>query len=238
LRLGRRHATNAGVTTGRGDSAAPAADADFVRDWQAVRGDESIQFAPLPEPKAAETPDWLERFLEWLGDVLAPVAEVLGAALGAIGLSWPVLRWILLALLVLGALALVLRHFQPRWRQRAPAASAAPEWTPDRHAALDLIAEADRLAAEGRFDAATHLLLQRSVGQIAEVRPDLLRPSSTAREIAALPVLSDAAREAFSAIATRVERSLFALRQLDDADWQAAREAYARFALGPEARVA
>ena len=81
-------------------------------------------------------------------------------------------------------------------------------------------------------------MLQRSVGQIAELRPDLLRPSSTAREIAALPVLSDAAREAFAAIATRVERSLFALRRLDQADWQAARAAYSRFALGPEARAA
>jgi hypothetical protein len=237
LRLGRGHATNAGVTTGRGDSAAPAANGDFVRDWQAVRGDESIQFAPLPEPKKPETPEWLQRFLDWLGDVFSPVGEGLGAALNAIGLSWPVLQWVLLALAVLVAAVLLFRFLEP-YRHRTPASAERPEWTPDRRQALDLIAEADRLAAEGSFDAATHLLLQRSVGQIAEVRPDLLRPSSTAREIAALPVLSDAAREAFSAIATRVERSLFALRQLDRADWEAAREAYARFALGPEARAA
>ncbi|HSJ95910.1 MAG TPA: hypothetical protein VLC53_02485, partial [Myxococcota bacterium] len=197
-----------------------------MRDWQAVRADESIQFAPLPERKAAETPEWLQRLLEWLGEVFAPVAEMLGAALQAIGLSWPVLQWILLALIVAGAAILAFTYIRPRW-QRPSAVQAAPEWAPDRRQALDLIAEADRLAAEGSFDAATHLLLQRSVGQIAEVRPDLLRPSSTASEIAALPVLSDAAREAFSAIATRVERSLFALRQLDRADWEAAREAYA-----------
>ena len=215
----------------------PAANGDFLRDWQAVRGDDSIQYAPLPEPKEPETPEWLERFLEWLGDVLSPVGEALATAMGAIGLSWPVLQWVLLALAVLGLGVLVFRFVQP-FRHRAPEPTPEPEWAPDRHAALDLIAEADRLAAEGRFDAATHLLLQRSVGQIAELRPDLLRPSSTAREIAALPVLSDAAREAFAAIATRVERSLFALRRLDQADWQAARAAYSRFALGPEARAA
>ena len=215
----------------------PAANGDFLRDWQAVRGDDSIQYAPLPEPEEPETPEWLERFLDWLGDVFSPVGEALATAMGAIGLSWPVLQWVLLALAVLGLGVLVFRFVQP-FRHRAPEPTPEPEWAPDRHAALDLIAEADRLAAEGRFDAATHLLLQRSVGQIAELRPDLLRPSSTAREIAALPVLSDAAREAFAAIATRVERSLFALRRLDQADWQAARAAYSRFALGPEARAA
>ena len=215
----------------------PAANGDFLRDWQAVRGDDSIQYAPLPEPEEPETPEWLERFLDWLGDVFSPVGEALATAMGAIGLSWPVLQWVLLALAVLGLGVLVFRFVQP-FRHRAPEPTPQPEWAPDRHGALDLIAEADRLAAEGRFDAATHLLLQRSVGQIAELRPDLLRPSSTAREIAALPVLSDAAREAFAAIATRVERSLFALRRLDQADWQAARAAYSRFALGPEARAA
>ena len=215
----------------------PAANGDFLRDWQAVRGDDSIQYAPLPEPEEPETPEWLERFLDWLGDVFSPVGDALATAMGAIGLSWPVLQWVLLALAVLGVGVLVFRFVQP-FRHRAPEPTPQPEWAPDRHAALDLIAEADRLAAEGRFDAATHLLLQRSVGQIAELRPDLLRPSSTAREIAALPMLSDAAREAFAAIATRVERSLFALRRLDQADWQAARAAYSRFALGPEARAA
>ena len=98
-------------------------------------------------------------------------------------------------------------------------------------AALALLEDADRLAAEGRFDEATHLLLKRSVGQIAAARPDLLEPSSTAREIAELPALSEAARGAFALIAGRVERSLFALRRLSVDDWDAARAAYADFAL-------
>ena len=46
--------------------------------------------------------------------------------------------------------------------------------------------------------------------------------------IGALP---DAARSAFATIAGRVESSLFALRTLGAEDWQAARAAYADFAL-------
>ena len=37
--------------------------------------------------------------------------------------------------------------------------------------------------------------------------------------------------EAFATISERVERSLFALRSLDASDWEAARSAYANFAL-------
>jgi hypothetical protein len=95
---------------------------------------------------------------------------------------------------------------------------------------LALLDDADRLAAEGRYDEATHLLLQRSVGLIAAARPDLLEPSATAREIARLPALPETARRAFSVMADRVERSLFALRRLTPDDWHAARAAYAEFA--------
>ena len=100
-----------------------------------------------------------------------------------------------------------------------------------------MLDDADRLAAEGRFDEATHLLLQRSVGQIAAARPEWLEPSSTAREIAALPALPEPARHAFGVIAERVERSLFALRRLGPDDWQAARAAYADFALAAPAAI-
>ena len=215
---------------GRGDSAVPAASDEFLRDWQQVRGDDSIQYAALPEPEAPETPAWLERLAEWLGEVFAPVANL-------IGLSLPVLGWIALAAVLALAVWLAWRHLAPL-AARPGEAEAPAGWTPERGAALDLLGEADRLAAEGRYAQATHLLLQRSIGQIAEARPDLLRPSSTAREIAALAALPEIAREAFATIAARVERSLFALRELDAGDWQAAREAYSRFALGPAARVA
>lgn len=192
-----------------------------------MRANGDIQFAPVKMPEQAPPPDWLLRFLEWLRDFFHPVAEKLG-------ISWPVLKWILLGIFALAALALLWRLLAPIARIRfAPRVSPNDEqdWVPDRTAAIALLEDADRLAAEGRFDEATHLLLQRSVNQIAEARPDWLEPSSTAREIAALPALPDRARQAFSTIADRVERSLFALRRLEAEDWHSARAAYADFAL-------
>ena len=104
-------------------------------------------------------------------------------------------------------------------------------WAPSAAEALALLEDADRLAALGQYDEATHLLLKRSVGQIAAARPDWLHPASTAREIAVLPGLPARARDAFALIAARVERSLFALVLLGPDDWQAARAAYTQFAL-------
>lgn len=195
--------------------------AQAARDWQAVRHDGSIQFEPLPMPPPPGTPAWLK----WLQELFEPVARLLGT-------SWPVLQWVLLGLAVLVAIWAVWRLAEPLLEgRRRKAAELEPEWLPDRDAALALLEDADRLADEGRFDEATHLLLRRSVAQIAATRPDWVHPASTAREIAGIALLPAAAREAFGVIALRVERSLFALRALDAGDWQAARAAYARFAL-------
>lgn len=206
--------------------AIPGAEASqqAARDWQAIHSDPSIQFAPVPPLKIEppRVPGWLE----WLGKALEPVAK-------ALGMSWPVLQWVLLGLLAALVLYAVWRLSEP-WREtlrEGRPADAEAAWTPDREAALALLEDADRLAAEGRFDEATHLLLQRSVSQIASVRPDWVQRASTAREIAAIPALPGAARQAFAVIAGRVERSLFALRALDLGDWQVARAAYADFAL-------
>lgn len=209
----------------------PPAGGDFLRDWQAVRDDSAIQFSPLAEPKQPEGPDWLQQFLEWLGELLAPVGHAFNAAFGMIGLSWQIMQWVLLAV-VLGFVAwLLIRHF-PKIGEHTKAPPLEPDWMPERSAALGLLEDADRLAGAGRFDEATHLLLQRSVAHIAEAHPGLLQPSTTAREISALAALPNDARDAFATIAARVERCLFALRALNQDDWQAARTAYAEFALG------
>lgn len=198
---------------------------DAVRDWQAIRESSDIQFAPLPPIEPPESPDWLQMLSRFLSELFGPLGE-------ALGVSWPVFRIILAALFILLILFLLWRLIRPivEARRSRPAASEAA-WAPEREAALALLEDADRLAAEGRYDEATHMLLQRSVRHIADARPDWLIPASTAREIAALPLLSEGARLAFSAIAVRVERSLFALRELDRDDWQEARAAYADFAL-------
>ena len=224
------------MITGQGDAppaeVAEAAVDAFARDWQDMRADGDIQFAPVEMPDAPQQPDWLVRFLEWLGDVLEPVAVAFVAA-------WPALKWVLLALLVAAVLYMFYRLIDPKTlRFGGRKSHVDEEWVPEQAAALALLEEADRLAAEGRFDEATHLLLQRSVGQIAAARPDLVEPSSTAREIAAEPDIPDKARTAFGVIAERVERSLFALKRLSADDWHAARNAYADFALARPGAVA
>lgn len=200
--------------------------------WEDLRADGNIQFAPVTIPEIPpREPSWFERMLgkvfEFLADLLGPVGQALGA-------SWWWLQWVLLGLVVLLALVLLARLLGPgfgRIGKGAKKDTAEEEWRPDAAASLALLEDADRLAAEGRFDDATHLLLQRSVGHISAARPDWVEPSSTARELAALPALPDGARTAFRVIAERVERSLFALRSLERADWEAARAAYAEFAL-------
>ena len=205
--------------------AGSAAASVAARDWAAMRASSDIQFAPLPPIPLPHTPGWLKLLGEWLRGLFEPIGRVLG-------LSWPVLEKIFVALAILGMVFLLWRLLAQPFlrRRRMPRAEAAQEWAPGRADAAGLLEDADRLAAEGRFGDAAHLLLQRSVRHIAEARPAWLHPASTAREIAALPLLPERARAAFAVIAARVERSLFALRELDAADWQAARSAYADFA--------
>lgn len=201
--------------------------------WRELRADSDIQFAPVTIPDAPPPePGWLEQVLRWLAEQFN-----LGQFFAG---SWPVLRWVLLALLVVAVLFIIYRLVEPLLQARGRDGMAEDTgWVPATSDTLALLEDADRLAAEGRFDEATHLLLRRSVGQIAAARPDWVEPSSTARELAALSALPDAARSAFGLIAERVERSLFALRALDRNDWETARAAYADFALTnlPERRT-
>lgn len=211
------------------ESSGAGAGGDAGKAWETVRASQDIQYVPLDPPKVPETPNWLLQLLEWLGNIFRPLAE-------ALGVSWPVLQWILLGLFVLLMAWFLWRLVEPmariRFQKRSGADGSDSEgWAPVRAEALALLEDADRLAEQGLYDEATHLLLQRSVGQIREARPGALEPSSTAREIATLAALPQRARAAFAVIADRVERSLFALRRLEAADWQAARAAYAEFAL-------
>jgi len=223
------------VTMQDAEIAGSSASSDPARDWEAVRSAADIQYAPLPPGKVSpppQTPDWLKQLGEWLHAIFGPLGE-------ALGVSWPVLQKVLIALAILGLLFLLWRVvIEPLLaRRRQPKLEAVPEWAPVRGDAVALLADADLLAAEGRYGEAAHLLLQRSVHHIAEAQPDWLLPASTAREIAVLPRLPQRAREAFAVIAARVERSLYALRELDATDWQAARAAYADFALQEFSRV-
>ncbi len=198
--------------------------------WDALRADPDIQFAAVEVPELPPRElGWFEQALQALFQWLAEALSPLGAWLG---IWWGVIQWALIALVAAFVLYSAARSFGPLARRKARVATAqAKDWGPASTVSLALLAEAESLAAAGRFDEATHLLLTRSVGELAAARPGTVEPSSTARELAALPALPEAARTAFGVIAERVERSLFARQQLERPDWEAARDAYARFAL-------
>ena len=194
--------------------------------WDSLRADSSIQFAPVPPPPPQVTPDWLLAVGRFLERLLRPLGELMG-------MDWRWLMWTMIALAGAGALWLGWTLLIAPWlaSRRAKDDATGEEWSPDRSAALALLEDADRLAAAGRYGEAAHLLLLRSVGQIGEVRPGLLSPASTAREIGGSQGLPERARQAFTTIAQVVERSLFGLRGAGEGDWTIAREAYAEFSL-------
>lgn len=197
-----------------------------MRAWQAMRADSSIQYEQVADVPPAPPPGWLRALQDFLERLFGPLGE-------AIGLSWPVLEKVLVALLAGGVALIAWRLLAPliaRWRAREAAETGQEDWAPDHADAHALLAEAEQLASAGHYDEATHLLLRRSVAQIAAARPEVLHPASTAREIAASPALPARARDAFMRIAAPVERSRFALRPLGVTDWEAARTAYAAFA--------
>ncbi|KLE33990.1 hypothetical protein [Aurantiacibacter luteus] len=213
------------MTTGKGTGALPARGSDFADAWREMRGNGDTQFAPVEFPAQEPPPDWLVSLLDAIARLFAPIGRFIVAI-------WPVLMWVLIAAGAALLLWLAWRTLAPEGtRAKRKARRGGEDWVPDQGEALALLEEADRLAAAGDYDEATHLLLKRSVGQIAAARPNLFQPSSTARELSADTRLPEAARSAFGVIAGRVERSLFALTRLTQDDWTAARTAYSDFAL-------
>ncbi len=204
-----------------------ASPSDFSDNWNDLRGDENIQFSPVEIP---EQPPREPSFIE---EALADLFSALGDAFSWFPSIWPVLKWVLLAVAILLVLFILYRLIEPYLEPRGDRTvyeEAEMEWQPDAEQSAALLEDADRLAAQGKYDEATHLLLQRSVSHMSDAKPDWVEPSSTARELTAIEALPSKARETFRIIAERVEQSLFALRPLGKDDWEAARAAYADFA--------
>lgn len=204
---------------------------------RALRADPDIQFtfdrAEMPKP-----PEWLVKALRAIG---RPVARVFRWIDGFLpDAPWAkIILWSVIALAAAALAVLVwmrLRDGAWRWpfrRRAASDAAAADEetWVPDEAPARAWLEEADALAAEGRYADAVHHLLLRSVDDIAQRRPRLVRPALTSRELARAGSIPAAARDLFARIAALVERSLFGGRTVAADDWAAARAAYVDFVL-------
>lgn len=193
-----------------------AVDADaFAAAHRRLVADSSIQF-DLPRFEPPEPPAWLNS----LGNFFATEHPILR-----------LLLWVVLGAIALLILYLIVRYLLGRdWSRRRKEDAADESWRPEEAPARRLLAEADALAARGLYSEAAHLLLFRSIDDIDDRRPDLVRPALTSRDIAALPAIPDRPRGAFARIAALVERSLFARRDLVADDWRDCRAAYEEFA--------
>jgi hypothetical protein len=180
--------------------------------------DKSIQF-DLPAYVPPQPPDWLKPLLDLLSS-LGPYMIYLfwGAVISGAAII------LLLVFLEMKGIA-----WRLPWQRARRETEAEEAWRPDAGAAQILLSEADALAARGDYDEAVHLLLRRSVADIAGRLPDFLRPSLTARDIAAAASVPAKARAAFTEIARIVEAALFARRPVGAEGWRQARGAYERF---------
>lgn len=194
--------------------------------------DKDIQFSlpgaqQIVPPKPPVLPEWLESLFKGIGGFF-----------GAAGPVFTILFWGLLALVVGAIIYFIVREFTdfrfPWQKKKAGDDEDETGWTPDTAPARALLAEADALAAQGRYGEAAHLILLRSVEDIEKRKPDILKPSSTSREIAVTQSLPEKARATFGLIARHVEASLFGGLALDADGWNQCRDAYGRFALAGE----
>jgi hypothetical protein len=176
-----------------------------------------LQFDFAAAPPPPKPPGWLKPLLE-LFEAIAPILKYVfwgGLILGAA-----------LLLFFIGRELLAARF---GWTRRGKAAPV-PEWRPEPQRAKALLEDADRLAAEGLYEEAAHLLLFRSIDDLSGRRPGTVRPALTTRDIAGVDAMPAAARDAFSRIAEVVERSFFGGRPLGREDFDACRAAYEGFA--------
>ena len=183
----------------------------FAEAHRQLRADPTIQFE-LPQYEPPQMPDWLGG--------LVPVVKVL---------FWAAVAAIVLFVLYLIVSRLTGLRFGRRGKDEAEAA-ADESWRPEAAEARELLGEADALAAQGQYAEAAHLILFRSIEDIDDKRPDLVRPALTSRDICALEAIPPRPRSAFARIAAMVERSLFAGQPLVPDDWHDCRAAYEEFA--------
>lgn len=206
-----------GVSVGDHEQAFAAAHRKLL----ATRG---LQFDFTAVPQPPPPPTWLVKLLEAIGHGFMAIAPALkyvfwgGLVLGAVLIAWFIVR----DLTRVG-----------RGDRAAPAhlRQADAAWRPTVEKAKALLSDADRLAAEGRYAEAAHLILNRSIDDFAGRRPGAVKPALTSRNLARAEAMPAEARATFAIIAEVVERSLFGGRPVDAQRFAACRQAYEDFAL-------
>lgn len=187
---------------------------EFALAHQALLDTRGLQFSFATAPEYTP-PAWLKPLLE----ILAAMA--------------PVLQYVFWGGLILGVLLLaylLLGELLPDRLFRKSTSIIATDWRPEPATARALLDDADSLAAQGRFGEAIHLLLFRSIDDLAGRRPGVVRPALTSRDIADLDVLPSQPRAAFTRLAQAVERAFFGGQPVGAEVFDAARRDYEAFA--------
>lgn len=220
------------------------ADERLVAAHRALRDRGEVQFDLLPMDPPPQPPAWLKALARSVEQMMAPVGRFL-RWISSFMPEAPYARiflWTVIVLLLLLVLRVVYDRFRhgewrlPRLRRSRSAADAdaaeliEDDWTPGAEPARQWLNEADRLAAAGRYAEAVHHLLLRSVEDIGQRRPRLLRPALTSRDLAGAEAIPSAPRRLFADLAAVVERSLFGGAPVGAEEWGRCREAYADFA--------
>lgn len=199
--------------------AVSASEGKLAAAHKALLNTHGLQFDFKTVPAPPPTPTWLKDLLELLAQ-FGPILRFLfwgGVVLAAALVVWFVVREVMASRFA-----------------KTPDAEARADWRPEPEQARALLEAADRLAAEGRFAEAIHLLLFRSIEDLAGRRPGLVRPALTSRDIAELEQVPPAARGAFGRIARRVEMSFFGGRGAGPDDFAGARGDYEAFAFAED----
>lgn len=195
----------------------------FSKAYERLRADGSYQFEFSETPPAPEPPGWLDA-----------VADALASVFGALGPLFSFIFWAGLALIAAGAAFLIGREiyrFAQKTKSReADDDDAEEKYSPAPALARALLEEADRLAAEGRFGDAVHVLLFKSIEDIQLHRPNHVKIAMTSREIAKIPILTSPAARSFARIAAAVEACHFAGKRIGEDVFADCREAYLNFA--------
>lgn len=178
--------------------------------------------APQPSP-----------FAKWLAQLFKPLGKALEPAASAMAPLAPYVFWGGVAIgggFILFLIGQRLFSVKRGLVMGGLKLSGAPEpWRPAPDQARALLEEADRLAGEGRFVEAAHLILLRSIQDIQARRPRAVAVSLTSRDIARLDALPPSARLLFAGIAEAVEISLFGGRPMDRQGYARCRDAYSSF---------
>jgi len=168
----------------------------------------------MPDKKPLELPE----YHHWtLSEGMLQVLRVLFWTLAGVG--------VVLLLVYLGnALPSLAARLQWARRKEAAGVTVSAIADLDRERLGDVLAEADRLARQGAFGEALHLILLHCLNELRQRLGMGVPTSLTSREILRLAPLPDARRGALSTIVSAVEISHFGGRPVDEATYRLCRQ--------------